>query len=149
MANEQGAGASGYARSVVGWVEAIQGDATKGLKEIQRGPSRDGGSRRQSRTLHGPSHALVESHLRTARSRRARVAIEDASRRRGRNWRHTPGPRFDRLEGELRLARTVAAEPRLNRLFALRSRWRAETERDGGSARDNEPRAAARETRRP
>ena len=38
LANEHGrTAASGYAAAFVGWVEAMQGDAAKGLKEIQRG----------------------------------------------------------------------------------------------------------------
>jgi class 3 adenylate cyclase/predicted ATPase len=102
LANEYGISQlSGYAAAFMGWVEALQGDAAKGVKEIQRALEVIDLAGSKIRTLQNA--LLVECHLRHGDLEEGLAAASDALAHADSSGERYCASELNRLKGELLL----------------------------------------------
>ena len=102
LANEYGRTAvSGYAAGCIGWVEALEGDGAKGLKEIQRSLAVISLAGNKIRTLQDVQ--LLECHLRRGDLEEGLAVAADALAHAYRTGERYCASELNRLNGELLL----------------------------------------------
>ena len=104
LATEHGRTAiSGYAAGFIGWIEALHGDAVKGLKEIQRGRAVTAEAGNKIRT--NLDLVLLECHLRRGDIEEGLAAASDALAHADRTGERYCASELNRLKGELLVAK--------------------------------------------
>ena len=102
LANEQGRiPIVGTAAAFLGWVEAMEGDSDKGLKEIIRGRAVTAEAGNRIRTTQ--DLLLIECRLKRGEFEEGLAAVEDVLAHADRSGEHASSSELNRLKGELLL----------------------------------------------
>jgi len=130
LANEQGRTAiSGAGAALIGWVEAMHGDAARGLEEILRGRALAAEAGNRIRSLH--DLLLLDCHLIRGDLEEGLAAASDALAHADRTGERYCASEFNRLKGELLLRQGASQQTAAESAFrtaievarAQQARW--------------------------